>query len=174
MSYKYYSIMRPIGIGTLPKDKRPVRINNYPEGKKDVRTADGRTICAWGEVEYSEPLSSMEMYDSELKGDTEFPVFKKVGYWKNDKNEPEIVALDGRFFALNGYESDKYVHCWECQSPSRRKGESEYTLKPVYRYASTAGQIEMESMLDMLDNDEKWNRMYDRMHEIISYEVTEN
>ena len=69
MSYKYYSIMRPVGIGTYPSNRTPVKIIHYPDRQK-VSAADGRTLEAWGEIEFDEPLSSYEDYN-------EFTVDKK-------------------------------------------------------------------------------------------------
>ena len=45
MAYKYYSRMRPVGIGTFPG--KPEKITNYPEGRKTVTAGDGTQIQAW-------------------------------------------------------------------------------------------------------------------------------
>lgn len=59
--YKYYSILRPISLGTYP-DKNVLRIRNF----------DDRIFCseieheAWGYVIYSEPLTEKEAKNYEL------------------------------------------------------------------------------------------------------------
>jgi len=38
--------------------------------------------------------------------------FKNVGTWWNDK-EIELVEIDGKVYALNGWNGEKYLDSWE-------------------------------------------------------------
>lgn len=62
MEYKYYSVNRPISIGTYPK-KNNIEIRNY-ENRRYVDEIMGN---AWGELKYSEPLTEKDMFEYELK-----------------------------------------------------------------------------------------------------------
>jgi hypothetical protein len=61
---RYYSILRPISIGTYPKpkDNEVLKINNF----------DNRSYCkdidreAWGFIDYEKPLSSDDVTKYEL------------------------------------------------------------------------------------------------------------
>jgi len=174
MTYKYYSVMRPIDIGTIPPREKPVRIENYPEGRKTVTAADGRKLMAWGEVEYSEPLTENEVYNFELKRDHEYPSFKKVGYWMGDTNGVEIIRIEGKFYALNGWNGTDYGNCWECKSKYEASDDTEYTLTPVYFYDTEAGKALLESMYSMEEGTPEWEDMTDKLNEIVSYTVSKN
>ena len=62
--YKYYSIHRPVGIGTFPKPEgnTVISIENYDERKyiKEI----GRE--AWGAITYASALSEKDARDYEL------------------------------------------------------------------------------------------------------------
>ena len=61
MMKRYYSIMRPVSIGTYPRN-----------GAEEIVNFDNRTFCpeinreAWGYIEYSRELSEEEAADYEL------------------------------------------------------------------------------------------------------------
>lgn len=61
MMKKYYSIMRPVSIGTYPRN-----------GAENIVNFDRRQFCpeiqreAWGYIEYSRELSQKEAADYEL------------------------------------------------------------------------------------------------------------
>lgn len=58
---KYYSVMRPVSIGTFPR-----------EGADEIVNFDNRTYCpeinceAWGYIEYNRELSEEEVAEYEL------------------------------------------------------------------------------------------------------------
>lgn len=58
---KYYSVMRPVSIGTFPR-----------EGVEEIVNFDNRTYCqeinreAWGYIEYNRELSEKEVSEYEL------------------------------------------------------------------------------------------------------------
>ena len=170
MSYKYYSVMRPVDIGTFPG--KPESIHNY-DSRQAVETADGATIMAWGELQYSEPLTERDVRQYELRGEYLYAPYKHVGYWMNDGNH-EIIKLNGRFYALSGWNGEEYGHCWECQTKAKAKDDKEYTLRPVYRYDTDSGQLEMQKMADLEEGSDEWDKLSDYLNEIISYSVTEN
>lgn len=171
MTYKYYSIMRPIGIGTTPRDKNPVRIYNYPEGRTEIIAEDGRKLMAWGEIEYAEPLTQDEMRRYELKGEYEYSPYKHVGFWRNNPNDVEIVMIDGQFFALSGWNGLDYSHCWKCKSKFEVADNKEYCLKPIHGYDTPAGIAMMNEMNDLDEDSEEWQKNSDYLTSIVSYEV---
>ena len=59
---KYYSIHRPVGPGTFPKNGNVVQIHNF-----DDRQQVPEIGCeAWGWIEYSQPLTEKEAASYEL------------------------------------------------------------------------------------------------------------
>lgn len=61
---RYYSIMRPVSIGTYPKpkDNKILKIFNY-----DIKTkVSDAPRSVWGYIEYEKPLTNKEMLDYEL------------------------------------------------------------------------------------------------------------
>ena len=58
--YTYYSILRPVGIGTFPK-KGFTGFKNY-ETRKEVFPG----FLAWGELYYKEPLTEKELSNYDL------------------------------------------------------------------------------------------------------------
>ena len=63
--WKYFSVHRPVGIGTYPKEGMK-EFENF-DYRKEVR--DG--ICAWGILYYDRKLTEKEMHDYELLPDEE-------------------------------------------------------------------------------------------------------
>lgn len=172
MAYKYYSIMRPAMIGTFPG--KPTKITNYPEGRKQVTAADGRTLWAWGELEYRDALDDVEVFRYELKPDYEYPEYKHRGWWFNDSGG-EIIEINKRYYVLNGWNGESYGHCWECLTKTKMAdSETEYTLKPVYRYETSAGIAMMNEMIDLDEDSAEWQEKSDYLNEIVSYSITKN
>ena len=62
MNHRYYSIMRPIGIGTYPTGARVTNIVNFHERKY----VDEIGREAWGYIEFSHTLSKKYQMDYEL------------------------------------------------------------------------------------------------------------
>lgn len=60
--YRYYSIHRPISMGTIPMFPEPDKVVNFDEGRKSVGD-----FMAWGYVEYSKPLDPELADDYELR-----------------------------------------------------------------------------------------------------------
>lgn len=64
MAYRYYSLLRPVSIGTYPKPEgnNLLDIHNYSERTK----IEGLPRGAWGWLEYEKPLTTKEMLDYDL------------------------------------------------------------------------------------------------------------
>lgn len=69
--YKYYSLERPVSIGTYPKssDNKMIAFENFENDnqciKKTIRDND-KTFNAWGYLLFEKPLSAKEVNDYEL------------------------------------------------------------------------------------------------------------
>lgn len=62
MAYKYYSVMRPVSIGTFPDNGAILGIVNFD--RREMVEAIGRE--AWGYINYSKPLTEKQISDYEL------------------------------------------------------------------------------------------------------------
>lgn len=62
-TYRYYSLERPISIGTYPKKVNVINIVNYDN--KQLSDEIGRLV--WGYIEYSEPLTTQDCNEYELE-----------------------------------------------------------------------------------------------------------
>ena len=58
--FKYYTLLRPVGIGTCPKGFR--EFVNFPE-RREVE----KGVRAWGVITYDHPLTEEEVRDYELQ-----------------------------------------------------------------------------------------------------------
>lgn len=69
--YKYYSLERPVSIGTYPvlKDNRLLSFDNFEEGNLCVKKTivdNDKVFKAWGYLLFEKPLSSKQIDDYEL------------------------------------------------------------------------------------------------------------
>lgn len=56
---------------------------------------------------------------------------KQVGNWWSDSSI-ELVEVDGVVYALNGWDGEKYAHCWICTGDGYTDAsDEEYVLRPV-------------------------------------------
>lgn len=163
MKYKYYSIMRPIMIGTLPKEVKPDRVFNYPDGRRIVETAEGAKVYAWGEVEYSQPLSEDDCTNYELKPWRTFPDIFLVGKWRD--SEIDVIRIENRLFALNEWDGFGFNNCWECRDCYNKVNDDRYTLHAVYRF-------EAQNVYDFDVSED--SEEYKRLTEIVSYRIEKN
>ena len=52
--------------------------------------------------------------------------------WWNDSSI-EIVRIDGELYALNGWNGEKWMHCWKCIDRFTADPDGkEYEIAPVY------------------------------------------
>lgn len=63
--YRYESIMRPVDIGTYPKQGMQ-EFYNYRDGKHIVLDKNGGSVRSWGYLIYDRELTEDEMKDYEL------------------------------------------------------------------------------------------------------------
>ena len=56
--------------------------------------------------------SWIENYINKNKEELKMTNFKNVGTWWNDK-EIELVEIDGKVYALNGWNGEKFLDSWE-------------------------------------------------------------
>lgn len=63
----------------------------------------------------------------------EVEVAKVVGNLWNDQ-EIDIVDIDGRFFALYGWDNELWLHCWEVKDKMGLEAvnKREYAILPIY------------------------------------------
>lgn len=63
--YRYESTMRPVDMGTYPKQGMQ-EFYNYRDGRHPVRNKIGNSIMSWGYLIYDRELTENEMQDYEL------------------------------------------------------------------------------------------------------------
>lgn len=66
---------------------------------------------------------------------------KIIGYWLWNYDIP-IVEIDGKKYALYGWNGEKYLHCWECKDTFTEVDGTEYEVKPIYAEDSN-GEFEI-------------------------------
>ena len=70
-----------------------------------------------------------------------------IGKWNG--TDIDVVKIDGALYALNGWNGEKYLHCWKCidRFTAAPDGE-EYEIRPVYDWAAwndDAGEFQDEN-----------------------------
>ena len=55
-----------------------------------------------------------------------------IGTWWSDSNI-ELVKINGKIYALDGWNGEKYLHCWECIDRfTAADDNAEYEIRPIY------------------------------------------
>jgi len=68
--YKYYSIQRPISVGTFPKtESGPINVVNFDERIRQ----ENATFQTWGYLTYNAPLTSEQLTEYELRAASDNP-----------------------------------------------------------------------------------------------------
>ena len=63
------------------------------------------------------------------KGDKNMKVKRLVG-----SKETEVVEINGRWFALVGWNGERYIHCWETdENTFALDSDKEYEIQPIYQ-----------------------------------------
>lgn len=58
--------------------------------------------------------------------------FKKVGLWW-DNSSVELVEIEGKVYALHGWDGEKWGDCWECVGDDQmEKSKERYVIRPFY------------------------------------------
>lgn len=64
-----------------------------------------------------------------------------IGTWWSDNNI-ELAEIDGKIYALDGWNGEKYLHCWKCADRfTISEDAAEYEIKPIY---NQDGSIDFE------------------------------
>lgn len=70
--YKYYSTLRPLTPGSIPKQREAVNVVNYNTKRPVIiysrKKNFKKSVEVYGYVEYKEPLTLKELEDYELIG----------------------------------------------------------------------------------------------------------
>ena len=58
-----------------------------------------------------------------------------IGKWAG--SDIDVVEIDGSFYALNGWNGEKYLHCWKCADrfTADPDDDREYEIAPAYNWA---------------------------------------
>lgn len=58
-----------------------------------------------------------------------------IGKWQN--TDIDVAWIDGTLYALNGWNGEKYLHCWKCVDRfTADPGGAEYEIAPVYDWSA--------------------------------------
>lgn len=90
---------------------------------------------------------------------------KYVGLWNDGRyyETIDVVEIGGRLFALDGWNGERFLHCWECVHTNAAMLDGiEYEIRPVYRF-----DVEDIDLDNIEDDTEEWERAV----EIVDYEV---
>lgn len=86
---------------------------------------------------------------------------KNIGTWWNSRNI-DLVEVDGKVYALHGWNGEEYRDCWECLGENHMDAGENYCLRPIHRF-----EVEEIDLEELEENSPEW----DRAVEIIDYEV---
>lgn len=104
-----YQISKATGIS------QPV-LFKYTSGKSEIEN-----------MTFGNALKLYEFY----KGMNEMKNFKTVGRWWNS-NDIEMIDLEGKVYALHGWNGEAYKKSWECLGEYHMDASEEtYTITPV-------------------------------------------
>ena len=89
--------------------------------------------------------------------------YENCGRWWSD-NDIELIKKDGHIYALDGWNGEKYLSCWECGGAYNMDAisESDISIKPIYRY-----DIENINLNVVDENSDEWEYAC----EIVDYQV---
>lgn len=91
-------------------------------------------------------------------------MFEKKRLWNNDLIE--CVKIDGRWYALDGWNGEKWLDCWEVDERTFtvcQDDKNEYEIRPVYRFETDVRYEDIpEDIPAELD---------DFLSEVVGYEV---
>ena len=116
--YKYYSIQRPVDIGTFPKtDSGPIEIVNF-DRRESVE--NGR-FQAWSYLLYHTPLTEKQVNDYELRAAPGNPdqlrltpeqleqQVQAVGKWEQSKRIPDVKRLTWWYTDFGSFVKKEFV-----------------------------------------------------------------
>ena len=66
-----------------------------------------------------------------------------LGTWWSD-NSIELVEINGKIYALYGWNGEEYLHCWECIDRfTAADDNTEYEIKPIYSSDENIDEVEI-------------------------------
>ena len=80
--------------------------------------------------------------------------------WNN--GEIDVVEINGRLFALHGWNGETWLRCWECLDKWTMASEKVFEVRPVHRF-----EIEEIDFETLEENSPEW----DRAVEIVDFEI---
>lgn len=96
---------------------------------------------------------------------------KYIGLWQGGQGyeQIDVVEIDGRLFALDGWNGERFLHCWECVHTNVAMLDGrEYEILPVYRY-----DVEDIDLDNLEENSEEWERATEVIDYELGYQVVE-
>ncbi len=88
--------------------------------------------------------------------------YEEYGNWWNDY-KTELIKKDNRIFALNGWNGEEYIDCWECKDEFDILNENErYCIKPIYKF--------QEEKIDLSLIEEDSEEWFDAL-EVVDYDI---
>lgn len=155
--YKYYSTQRPLGINTFPK-QNGIYFENYDE-KTYIEEIDRE---AWGEINYTEPLTKEQELQYELLPSPQNQIrevthgeekeIQKIAqdifYFYDQSDEMETENVNEIYDKLLNGEIEKYVKDLTDYRESFRGELSPNELIQIYDIVHRLGRISNESQLD--------------------------
>lgn len=94
-----------------------------------------KKLCRDGDVQAKKIGNSWAVLKNQenpkQRGRKKMKNFKTVGNWWADK-EIELVEIDGKVYALNGWNGEKYIDCWEAIGEDHAEAsEEKYEITPI-------------------------------------------
>ena len=130
--HRYYSLERPISLGTYPKEEqKPTNIVNF-----GIREDIGNGQKAWGYIDYSKPLTEQEIFDYDLQ--------KEKVIQPKDKELTNLAKYADRL--VNDYQLD-----------GSRGQEARYSEKSNYNNGKYGGEIVDEDTIKITFHDKYEN-----------------
>lgn len=83
-------------------------------------------------------------------------------YWFSSACDIPVYEIEGKLYALHGWNGEVYTSCWKCVDSFTSVGGKDYTARPVYRYQ------EENIDLDELDED---SDEFDEALQVARFEV---
>ena len=81
-------------------------------------------------------------------------------YWNN--GDIPMVEIDGKVYALHGWNGETWLRCWECLDKWTEASEKVFEIRPVHRFEAEEINLEM-----LEENSPEW----DYAVEIVEFEI---
>ena len=121
---------------------------DWDNGSDDRRVAES---IAWERIDAGHKNVEIAVivndFCTEVIKPADFRTPHIIGKWAG--SDIDVVEIDGSFYALDGWNGEKYLHCWKCidRFTAAPDGE-EYEIRPVYDWSAwndDAGEFQDEN-----------------------------